>query len=64
MTEPHYTLAEARTELARQECLTSGHVFDELKTLASQDPYALHCTRCGQRCSSHGHTDCYPLEKR
>lgn len=45
--EPRYTLAEAKREIARQECLRFGH---DWQTIArGGNPMQLVCGRCGKR---------------
>ena len=50
MTEPRYTLAEARAELARQECIHNGHDYDVLdnRTMGNSPghPIEVYCTTC------------------
>lgn len=50
MAEPTYTLDEARTEIARQECRDSGHTFDAIAptTMGEPDaaPIAVVCMTC------------------
>lgn len=41
-----YTLEEARFELARRECLRSGHSFDVVYTVIDV-PLCITCSNCG-----------------
>lgn len=49
-TEPRYTLAEAKAELARQECVNHGHTYGVLddRTLGSApgQPVEVYCSQC------------------
>lgn len=47
MSEPRYTLNEARLELAKEECRRRGHVFNVLIS-SSGDPERITCDRCGR----------------
>lgn len=46
MSEQTYTLAEARRELARQECQRHGHSWDVVSTLGD-GPVSIVCGTCG-----------------
>jgi hypothetical protein len=46
-TEPTYTLAEAKRELARRECVEHGHRWDVLEALGV-GPTHIVCDRCGE----------------
>ena len=52
MTEPTYTLAEARQELARQECLRDGHSYYTIGAPSHTDPAGtpaeVVCDQCGK----------------
>lgn len=45
MSEPRYTLAEAREKLAEAECGAHGHSFDHV-LLASGDLQLVLCSTC------------------
>lgn len=45
--ERRYTLAEAKLELAKQECDLHGHSFNTIVVVGSGDPVAISCDRCG-----------------
>lgn len=48
--EPRYTLREARSLLARQECLTDGHAIEQdvIRTAGGQTVHMpIWCSRCG-----------------
>ena len=44
--ERRYTLAEARRELAAQECGRYGHDYQIM--VQKDEPVALECSRCGR----------------
>lgn len=46
--EPHYTLSEAETELARRECAEHGHQPEFIHKFGNPDPERAICSRCGQ----------------
>lgn len=46
-TEQRYTLAEARQELSRRECVTHGHDTDVICSGLSNEPIRIVCSRCG-----------------
>ncbi len=50
MTEQRYTLDEARTELARQECAADGHNYDVISSRSFENPAGtpvdVRCARC------------------
>lgn len=52
MTEPTYTLAEAKAFLARKECATWGHdyehMLDQTYPRDCSKLLAVGCGRCGQ----------------
>lgn len=49
MTEPTYTLGQARIELAHGQCRAEGHDLNVLDTRTiggHHTPIAVHCTQC------------------
>lgn len=58
MTEPRYTLAEARREIARQHCWEHGHDYSVISSRCMQDlagqPINVQCDRCGTYWPVHG----------
>jgi hypothetical protein len=48
MTEPRYTLDEAKAEIARQECATYGHDYMTVVWMGGNEPTGVTCSRCGQ----------------
>jgi hypothetical protein len=52
MTEQLYTLADAKRELALQDCQQYGHSWDAvtIRTMADPagTPVGVQCTRCGE----------------
>jgi hypothetical protein len=47
-SEPKYTLAKARAEIAKQECEMEGHLFEVLVFAGHGEPNKVVCARCGR----------------
>lgn len=41
-------LEDARRELARRECLMTGHDYNVIDTLGEEGPSDIVCSRCGR----------------
>lgn len=47
MSEPRYTLAEARALLKKEECRLNGHDYDVQTNLMTGMPVGIRCNNCG-----------------
>lgn len=48
MSEPRYTLAEARQIIKLEECRFHGHTYDVQVHAMTRKPLGVICTNCGE----------------